>query len=135
MASVVYATAKAKFLTAGLDLSALNIKAVLVDTGQYTFSAAHDFLDDVPSGARVATSGNLASKTTTGGVFDAADVTFTAVTGPTVEAVILYNDTGTASTSDLIAFVDSASSGLPFTPNGGDCLLVFDGGASRIFSL
>lgn len=135
MASVVYASAKAKFLTAGLNLATLNIKAVLVDTAQYTFSAAHDFLDDVPSGARVATSGNLASKTTTGGVFDAADVTFTAVTGATVEAVIIYNDTGTASTSDLIAFIDSASSGLPFTPNGGDCQLVFDGGASRIFAL
>lgn len=135
MASVVYASAKAKFLTAGLNLSTLNIKAVLVDTALYTFSAAHDFLDDVPSGARVATSGNLASKTTTGGVFDAADVTFTAVTGATVEAVIIYNDTGTASTSDLIAYVDSASSGLPFTPNGGDCLLSFDNGASKVFAL
>jgi hypothetical protein len=135
VASVVYASAKAKFLTAGLNLATLNIKAVLVDTGQYTFSAGHDFLDDVPSGARVATSGNLASKTTTGGVFDAADVTFSAVTGATVEAVIIYNDTGTASTSDLIAFIDAASSGLPFTPNGGDCLVAWDGGAAKIFAL
>ncbi|WTW93638.1 hypothetical protein OG216_09725 [Streptomycetaceae bacterium NBC_01309] len=135
MAPVVYASAKAKFLTAGLNLSTLNIKAVLVDTGQYTFSAAHDFLDDVPSGARVATSGNLASKTTTGGVFDAADITISAVTGATVEAVIVYNDSGSAATSDLIAFIDSASSGLPFTPNGGDCTISWDSGASKIFAL
>lgn len=135
MASAVYASAKAKFLTAGLNLATLNLKAVLIDTGAYTFSAAHDFLDDVPSGARIATSGNLTSKTTTGGVFDAADVTFTAVTGATVEAVIIYNDTGTASTSDLIAYIDTFSAGVPFTPNGGDCTCAWDNGANKVFAL
>lgn len=135
MASVVYKSAKQKFLSAGLDLTSLNLKTVLVDTGTYTFSAAHDFLDDVAGGARIATSGNLASKTVTDGVFDAADVTFTAVTGATVEAIVIYNDTGTAATSDLIAYIDTASAGLPFTPNGGDCLVSWDNGASKIFAL
>lgn len=135
MASVVFASAKAKFLTAGLNLSTLNLKAVLIDTGAYTFSAAHDFLDDVAVGARIATSGNLASKTTTGGVFDAADVNIAGVTGATVEAIIIYNDTGTASTSDLICYIDAASSGLPYTPNSGAVDIVWDSGANKIFSI
>ncbi len=68
----------------------------------------------------MATSANLASKTFTGGVFDSADPSFTAVTGDVSEALILYIDTGTPSTSRLIAFYDAGVTGLPVTPNGGD---------------
>jgi hypothetical protein len=94
----------------------------------------HEFLSDIASGARIATSGNLASKTSTLGVFDAADVTLTAVTGTTVEAVVLYKDTGTASTSPLIAYIDTAT-GLPVTPNGGDETITWDNGSNKIFKL
>lgn len=133
--AVVYKSAKQRALGAGLDLTNATVKAVAVDAAQYTLDAAHDNLDDVPSGARVATSPALTGKSITDGVFDAADTAFTAMTGPTVEAVIVYVDTGTASTSYLLAYVDSASAGLPFTPNGGDCNLQWDSGPSKIFAL
>lgn len=132
MASALYPAFKAALLAADLDVLADNIKVVLVDTADYTYSAAHDFLDDVPAGARVATSGNLASKTATGGVFDAADVTLTAVTGDPSEALIIYKDTGSAATSNLIAYIDSAT-GLPVTPNSGDVTISWN--ASGIFAL
>ena len=121
MANAVYPKWKEAVIQASSD-SALtgNVKAVLVDLADYTYSSAHDFLDDVPAGARVATSGNLASKTYTNGTFDTADFTFTAVTGDVSEAIILYIDTGTASTSRLVAFLDTGVTGLPVTPNGGD---------------
>lgn len=111
------------------------IKAVLVDTGAYTVNTAtHQYLSDIASGARIATSAALAGKTVTAGVADANDVTFTAVTGASCEALVLYKDTGSAATSPLIAYIDTAT-GLPVTPNGGDISCVFDSGANRIFKL
>jgi hypothetical protein len=132
VASSLYTPFKKLLLDGDIDLLVDNIKVVLVDAADYTFSAAHDFLDDVAAGARVATSGNLASKTTTGGAFDAADVTFSAVTGDVSEALIIYKDTGVAATSPLIAYIDTAT-GLPVTPNGGDIVVTWH--ASGIFSL
>ena len=97
-----------------------NIKAVLVDSGQYTPNFATDAnLSDIPVGARIATSANLASKTNTFGVFNAASVVFSAVTGVQSEFVILYKDTGTASTSKLIAYIDTATSCLSLTKGRG----------------
>jgi hypothetical protein len=135
MASALYDNGRAGFLSGDIDWDANNIKAVLVDTGAYTVNlGSHQFLSDIPSGARIATSGNLSGKTTTAGVADAADVTFTAVTGASVEAIVVYQDTGAAGTSRLIAYVDTAT-GLPLTPNGGDVTLAWDNGANKIFKL
>lgn len=110
-----------------------NVKAILIDLADYTYSSAHDFLDDVPVAARVSTSGNLATKTYTDGLFDADNATFTAVTGDIAEAVILYIDTGVEGTSRLVAYFDTGVSGLPVTPNGGNINLNFN--ASGIFQL
>jgi hypothetical protein len=135
MASALFAKAKKAFLDGEIDLLDNNIKCVLVDSADYTLDLAnHDFLDDIAVGARVATSGNLASKSTTGGVFDAADVTITTVSGDQFEYIIIYKDTGTASTSNLIACIDTAT-GLPCTPNGGDITITWDNGANKIFAL
>lgn len=135
MANALYAKGRQGFLDGSIDWDTNNIKAVLVDTGAYTVDLAnHDFLDDITVGARISTSGNLTGKTVTDGVADAADTTFTAVTGATVEAVVIYQDTGVAGTSRLIAWIDTAT-GLPLTPNGGDITIVWDNGANRIFKL
>ena len=133
MASVIYNKAKESFLSQNpsIDMDTDTIKAALVDTGTYTYSAAHQYYSSV-SGV-VGTPATLASKTVTSGTFDAADVTYTAVTGASVEAIIIYKDTGSAATSPLIAYIDSASSGLPVTPNGGDITVAWN--ASGIFSL
>lgn len=132
MASAIYPKFKETLLSGGVDLTAADVRAILVDTADYTYNSAHDFLDDVPSGARVATSSALASKTVTNGVFDAADKTLTAVTGDQSEAIILYVHTGTESTSRLICYIDSGTN-LPVTPNGGDINVQWN--ASGIFSL
>lgn len=135
MASVVYPKAKEALESAAINLTSDDIRVVLVDTGAYTYSAAHDFLDDVPGGARIAVSGSLASKTVTDGVFDAADVTLTAVTGTSVEALVVYDHTGGSDAARrLLAYIDSGT-GLPITPNGGDISIVWDSGASKIFAL
>jgi hypothetical protein len=134
MASAIYPKAKEQMLQGGINLASSNVKAVLVDAADYTYSAAHEFLSDVPAAARVATSGNFASKTFPDGVFDAADAVFASATGDQSEAVVFYIDTGTATTSRLIAYIDTGT-GLPVTPNGADINLVWDNGANRIFKL
>lgn len=101
----------------GPDLTSVDVKAVLVDTDDYTVNlATHEFLDDIPAGARVATTAALGSKTTTGAVFDAANVALPDTGGDQAEALVLYVDTGTEGTSRLIAYIDTAT-GLPITPD------------------
>lgn len=115
MSNSFYAKGIEGILDGTIDLTAGTIKVLLVDTSLYSVNkTTHDFLDDVAAGARIGTMVALASKTYTLGVFDAADVSFTGlVAPPTCEAVILLNDTGTAATSRLIAYLDTATSGLP----------------------
>lgn len=141
MANALYPLYKQKLLDPGtlgstsgdaVDLAGDTIKVALVDTGTYTYSGSHEFYSSVSS-AVVGTPQTLASKTVTTGTFDAADVTYTSVSGNSVEALVIYKDTGTAGTSSLIAYIDTVASGLPVTPNGGNITVTWN--ASGIFAL
>jgi hypothetical protein len=135
MANALYDTGRAAFLGADVDWITDNIKVYLIDAADYTVNlSTDDFADDIAGAAKVATSGNLGSKTSTAGVADAADITFTAVSGDVSEALVIWKDTGTQSTSQLIAYIDTAT-GLPVTPNGGDIIVTWDSGSNRIFKL
>jgi len=135
MANALYDSGRQKVLEGAIAWLTDTIKAVLVDSGQYTISlATHTSLNDIPAGARIATSAALTGKTTTGGVADANDVTFTGVTGVTSEYVIVYKDSGVATTSWLICCFDTAT-GLPVTPSGGDITVTWDNGPNKIFKL
>jgi hypothetical protein len=137
MANALYPLWKQEIIkaTANTPLTG-TIKVVLVDTGTYTYSAAHQFYSSVtgvPTSVAAAPP-TLGTKTYVNGVFDAADITFTAVTlGVNCEALIIYSDTGTAATSPLIAYLDTGITGMPVTPNGGDITVVWN--ASGIFAL
>lgn len=135
MANALYDKGREAFLNGDIDWLNDDIRIILVDTADYTVNlATHDFLDDVPAAARVAVSSSLTGKTSTNGVADASDVTFSSVTGDPSEAIIIYQHTGTESTSRLIAYIDTAT-GLPVTPNGGDITVQWDNGTNRIFKL
>lgn len=137
MANAIYPKYKEALLDslANIDLNDGDVRVILVDLADYTYSSAHDFLDDVLAAARVAVSGTLANTTVTNGIFDADDVTLTAVTGDVSEALIGYIHTGTESTSRLVWFQDTGVTGLPITPNGGNINIVWDNGANKIFAL
>lgn len=134
MANALRDTGREGFLDGSIDWDTNNIKDFLYDEGADAFNAADDNLDDIVAGARIATSANFGSKTVTAGVADAADVVHSAVSGASVESIEIYKDTGTESTSRLIANIDTAT-GLPVTPNGGDITIVWDSGANKIFKL
>lgn len=134
MANAIYPKFKEALLdgSTNIDLNDGTVKVALVDTGTYTYNAAHDFYDDVSS-AVVGTPQTIANTTVTSGVFDGDNVTYTTVTGNTVEALVIYIDTGTASTSRLVAYIDSSVTGLPVTPNGGDISITWSN--AGIFAL
>ena len=135
MANTLFDAARQRFLEAQLNWMTDTIKVILVDTGAYTpQTAVHQYLSDIPTSSRIAGPVTLTSKTTTGGAADAADVTFTSVSGPSIEAIVIYSDTGTESTSPLIAYIDTAT-GLPITPNGGDIIVTWDSIEKEINSL
>lgn len=136
MANALYDFGRQAFLDGDIDWSSDDIRVILVDTVDYTVNlATHNALDDVPSGARVAVSSALTGKSSTAGVADAADVTFSAVTGDPSEALVIYKHTGTESTSLLIAYIDTAT-GLPVTPNGGNITVAWSETAGqKIFKL
>ena len=133
MANALYPLWKAALLQASAN-SALTgtVKAVLIDAADYTYSAAHDFYDDASAGA-VGTPQTIGTKTYTSGTFDGDNVTFTALTGDVCEAILIFIDTGTPSTSRLVAYIDTGVTGLPVTPNGGDVTITWN--ASGIFTL
>lgn len=135
MANLIYPKAKEAFLSGSINLSSDTIKCQLIDTNDYTYAATDDYLADVAAAARVGTAVTLSSKTVTDGVFDAADITFSTVTGDVSEALLIYKDSGSEASSNLIALLDTAQSGLPVTPNGGDIDVTWDNGASKIFAL
>ena len=134
MANAVYPKYKQALLDgdSNTDIDDGTVKVALVDTGVYTYSSAHDFYDDVSSGV-VGTPQTITNTTVTNGLFDGDDVTFTAVSGSSVEALVIYIDTGVAGTSTLVAYIDSGVTGLPVTPNGGDIIVTWN--ASGIFQL
>lgn len=133
MANAIYPKYKEALLngSANTNMSSGTVKAALIDTGTYTYSSAHEFLSSLTG--VVGTAPTLGTKTFTNGTFDAADSTWTAVTGATAEAIVIYIDTGVAGTSRLIAFLDTGITGLPVTPNGGNINATWD--AAGIFTI
>lgn len=133
MANAIYPKYKEAVIQSSANSSLTGtVKAALVDTGTYTYNASHEFLTSLTG--VVGTAQTIgATKSYTNGVFDGGDVTFTAVSGATVEALVIYIDTGVAGTSRLVAFIDTGVTGLPVTPNGGDITITWN--ASGIFAL
>ena len=123
MASSAYPIGIQAFLGADIDYLADTIKCRLSRTSAYTFSTAHNFVDDLQSA--IGTDTTLGTKTTNGagsdpGAIDAADATYTAVSaGAAIDSCELYKSTGTDSTSALFLYLD----GFSVTPNGGDITL------------
>jgi hypothetical protein len=134
MANAIYPKYKEVILGAATNTNLLSgtVKVALVDTGTYTYNSADQFLTSLTG--VVGTAQTIgATKSVTNGVFDGADVTYTAVTGNSVEALVIYVDTGTAATSPLVAYIDTGVTGLPVTPNGGNITVAWN--ASGIFQL
>lgn len=135
MANALYDKGRQRFLEGQFNWLTDTIKVLMIDQAAYVVNlTTHEFLSDVSLSARITTPVTLTGKSTTGGAADASDVTFSAVSGPSIEALVIYKDTGVEATSPLIAYIDTAT-GLPITPNGGDIIVTWDNGTNKIFKL
>lgn len=118
--SKVYRKALESIVSASLPIASTNYAWVLVDGDDYTLDLAnHQFLSDIPAGARVATSGNI-TPTISGRQVQVPAATITAATGDQSEMVVLFRNTGNPSTSDLLFVENAGAAGFPFTPSGAD---------------
>ena len=142
--SFLYDNARQEFLKGNIDwdTGVQDFRVVLVNVSGsgtlYTANQATDTaLDDIPAGARIATSGTLTTNVSLGaGVADAADLTGgTTLAGvggsDDVEALVIFRYNATESLALLIAYVDNAA--VAVVPNTGDIDVVWH--ASGIFKL
>jgi hypothetical protein len=138
LANAIYPLWKQELMkgTAGTSLNGsgtTGLYVALVDTGAYSYSAAHQYYSSV-SAAVVGTPQELTSKTFTNGTLDAADTVFPSVTGSSAEALVYYvKNAGANTTWALVAYEDTGVTGLPVTPGGGDISVVYN--ASGILSI
>jgi hypothetical protein len=123
-----------------VDLDADQINLALVDEGSADGACdetVDDFWDDQSAGL-IGTPYQLGAKvigSPAAGVFDNTvdpAPAFTAVSGTTVEALVLYKYNATETLANLICYWDTGT-GLPLTPNGGDVNVTFN--ASGIFKV
>lgn len=129
MANTSYPLGMQKLLGASIDFLDDTIKATLLPS-TYTFSTAHEFVAAL--GTRIGTDQTLAGKSITGGVLDADDLDFGALApGNTVKAMVVYKDTGNASTSPVLFYFDVVA-GFPFATNGGALTVPWDDGIKKI---
>jgi hypothetical protein len=130
MADLVYNKGKTEIMNGGIDLLTSTIRVMLVNSG-YVADDAHDDLADGPrtnelSGTGYTADGELLNnKAVTEddpnnrAEFDnTVDTTWTGIDAGTADAAVIYLDSGTDSTSWLIAYIDSG--GFPIVTNGGD---------------
>jgi hypothetical protein len=136
MSNFLYDKALEGFCQGAINLLTDTIKVVLVDETYYTPNSASDqYLSSIAANARVAFTSALTGKTVTNGIFNADGTLFTAVSGSHCESMVIYQDTGDASTSRLIAHLDTGYSNLPITPNGGNIDVAWPTGTNKIFKL
>lgn len=126
MANFVFDAVRNSVWNSGIDdWTSITVKGMFVDHADDTPAVTDDFINDILSAARVPAIGScptLGSKTNGSlgvGIFDGADMVFTALSGDQSESLILFNDTGNEATSDTLVRWDTAT-GLPLTPNGAD---------------
>lgn len=128
MANRVYPLAKEHFGKGEIAWESDTIRVAALSSS-YTFSAAHEFFSSAAS-AVIGTPATLANCTCVEGVFDADDVTLSAVPALLVSYLVIYKWTGNAATSPLICYIENAT-GLPFTGQGVDQQLIWDSNAGK----
>jgi len=116
-----------------IDWLGERISVALVDTDRATIDPDQDtYLADIlPT---VVATAELTNKTIVDGAADADDVTFPAVTGDKVDALVAFQHGSRPENSPLMLIINNAP-GFPLYPNGGDIFIAWSNGPSRIFKI
>lgn len=127
MANALFVNYKNLILGAGThtlpDWDTDTLAVFLIDSADHTVNLSTDIDEADITGAAIVAETALAGETISAGAVDATDTTFSSVTGDSAENILISkNNGGTASTSPLMVFFDTAT-GLPVTPNSGNIIV------------
>lgn len=117
-----------------IDFNTDNIDASLLDaTDSGSITAANVDYDEV-DGATVVATEDVSVASISGGIVTLSGaVTFSAVTGDAADYLTVWKNSGSPATSPLAITWDSATTGLPVTPNGGDIIATW--GSNQLVTL
>jgi hypothetical protein len=134
MGNVLFSKGREGFLDGSIDWDTDDVRVMLVKS-TYVFDDTDVFLSDlgaVDNGRSAA----LAGKTVAGGVADATGTSLTATAAVACNALVIFKHTGVDGTARLIAYIDTPTAGLPFTPSAGQTVnITWNAGANKIFKL
>lgn len=134
MANVLYPAARTAFLTGDLDWPGQAFSLAALDHASY--DPADENLDDLTG---VLSTEPITGRTALlGGVADATDLEVSGVSAlDTIRAFVIYRDTGTASTSTLVAWIDQTADTTPVErPSDGSPIpIVWSNSPERVFRL
>jgi hypothetical protein len=119
-----------KFLDKDIDMLVDDVVILLYDSDSGEYDGTDEWISDIPGAGIIARSGTLAGKTTTLGVFDANNITVSAVPAGNVDTVIVCADLGADGASPVLCWLDL---GVVFPTTGADVTVSFH--ASGIFAL
>lgn len=143
MANAVYGKGRQHILQGDIAYLTDSIRCFMCTSGYTASINADEFVSSIGSGSNPTMPANtlgvladsiFASKTSTLGTANAANLTFHSISGSQITQLIILKDTSNWATSPLIARIDTAT-GLPLTPNGGDININWDTGSNKIFTL
>jgi hypothetical protein len=107
--------------------------ALVTTSAGYTYSASHQFYSSLTNIVGTPQP-NTTPVVDTSATFKSDNITFTAVTGTVVGAIVIYRQNAGANTTwRLVLYEDTSVTGLPVTPNGGNIVITWN--AAGIFTL
>lgn len=136
MANFIYKKAKESFLKGEINLYSNTIKVLILNNSYNPNAETHQFVSDINSSYIEARSSALNNKSVVLGVFDADDIDISDYSGNSFNALALYVDSGSDSTSRLVAYIDT-STGLPFSTANTSAVvtIVWNNDSTKIISL
>lgn len=133
MASRMYAKGKEHILNGDIDFLNDNIVVMLVSSEYVPDTDVDEACSVIPQNAIIAEE-TLSGTTISNGVFDADDITFSAVSGAVVSYIVIALDSPAYSTNWLISIIDDATA-LPLTTTGDDITIQWSDESTKIFGI
>ncbi len=136
MANFIYGKAKQSLLNGEFNISSDSLKVLLVTESYVPNQNVDQFVSNISSSYIKQRTSSLTNVTNILGVIDADNAPVSNYDGSAFKALVIYKDSGTDSTSRLLAYIDTAT-GLPFLGINAttDITINWSNGSNKIISL
>lgn len=136
MANFIYGKAKQSLLNGQFNISSDSLKVLLVTESYVPDQNTDQFVSNISGSYIKERTSSLTNVTNTLGVIDANDITVAQYSGLAFKALVIYKDSGTDSTSRLLAYIDTAT-GIPFAGINAtiNITINWSNGSNKIISL